>query len=76
MTEKNIEKFSGIYFNIFVYPMKNIYTPVKRTNLHELLADRPNLLAEGGGEHHNLLLVRGATENFLKANKHSNFYNS
>jgi hypothetical protein len=33
--------------------------------LHELLANRTNFFAQCGGEHHNLLSVRGVAENFL-----------
>lgn len=33
--------------------------------LHELLADRPDILAQGGAEHHHLLAVWCAAEDFL-----------
>lgn len=33
--------------------------------LHELLADRSNILAQGGAEHHHLFAVWRAAEDFL-----------
>lgn len=38
--------------------------------LHELLANGPDLLAEGGGEHHHLLAVRCVAEDFLHIATH------
>merc|ERR1719273_1574075 len=38
--------------------------------LHELLADRPDVLAEGGGEHHHLLLVGSRPEDLLHVPPH------
>lgn len=38
--------------------------------LHELLADGPDVLAEGGAEHHDLLLVRRRTEDLLHVASH------
>merc|ERR1719273_1139728 len=38
--------------------------------LHELLADRPDVLAEGGGEHHHLLLVGSGPEDLLDVPPH------
>ena len=37
---------------------------------HELLADRADLLGEGGTEHHNLLVGRGGAEDFLDVTAH------
>lgn len=37
---------------------------------HELLANRPNLLRERSAEHHNLLVSRSRTENFLDVTAH------
>jgi hypothetical protein len=37
---------------------------------HEFLADRPNLLRECGTEHHDLLLSRGSSEDFLDVAAH------
>lgn len=38
--------------------------------LHELSADGLDLLREGGGEHHNLLLLGSSTENVLDIGTH------
>ncbi len=38
--------------------------------LHELAADGPNLFAEGGAEHHALLLMRGQSEDVLDVTSH------
>lgn len=38
--------------------------------LHELLADRSNILAEGGAEHHHLLAVWSTAENLLNVFPH------
>ena len=38
--------------------------------LHELLADTPDVLAECGAEHHDLLLVRRRTEDLLHVASH------
>ena len=38
--------------------------------LHELLADGSDLLRESGGEHHNLLLGRGGSEDILNVAAH------
>lgn len=38
--------------------------------LHEFLADGSDFFAEGGTEHHDLLLVRGLLENFLNVTSH------
>ena len=38
--------------------------------LHELLADRSDVLAESGRKHHHLLLVGGCAENFLDISPH------
>ena len=38
--------------------------------LHELLADGSDVLAEGGAEHHDLLLVRRRTEDLLHVASH------
>merc|ERR1719318_2554734 len=38
--------------------------------LHKLLADRPDVLAEGGAEHHDLLLVGGGSEYLLHITAH------
>ena len=38
--------------------------------LHELPADRLDLVREGGGEHHNLLLLRSGTEDLLDIAAH------
>ena len=38
--------------------------------LHELLADGPDVLAECGAEHHDLLLVRRRTEDLLHVASH------
>jgi hypothetical protein len=37
---------------------------------HKLLAGDPNLLCEGGAEHHDLLVVRGDAEDFLYVAAH------
>ena len=38
--------------------------------LHELLADGPDVLGQGGREHHDLLLVRGGPEDLLDVAAH------
>ena len=38
--------------------------------LHELLADWSDVLAQGGAEHHHLLLVWGRAENLLHVTAH------
>ena len=38
--------------------------------LHELLADRSDLLGAGGGEHHDLLLVGSGAEDLLHVAAH------
>ena len=38
--------------------------------LHEFLTDRTDVLAEGGGEHAHLLLVRGRSEDLLHIAPH------
>ena len=38
--------------------------------LHELLADRSDVLRESSAEHHNLLLVGSSAENFLNIASH------
>merc|ERR1712227_263301 len=38
--------------------------------LHELLADRSNVLAESGAEHHHLLLIRSGAEDLLNISSH------
>jgi hypothetical protein len=43
------------------------------TDLHELLADGADVLAEGGGEHHHLLLVRCRAEYLLHQVNKLNF---
>ena len=38
--------------------------------IHELLADGPDLLGEGGAEHHDLLLVGRVLEHLLHISAH------
>jgi hypothetical protein len=38
--------------------------------LHELLADNADLLVQGGGEHHNLLVLGSGTEDGLDVVAH------
>ena len=49
----------------------NLKKKSKKTHiLHELFADRSNVLGERGGEHHDLFLVRSRSENLLHVATH------
>jgi hypothetical protein len=67
---QTVEGELGLVVDVNLEGLLSAQTDRITYTLHELFASCPDVLAERGGEHHHLLVLRGGAEDFLDVASH------